>query len=259
MTDEEREGTITRDTPQTDTATAAGGPEPADELSPADRAADAFVALEGELQGVNGRVDRLSGIAEDVERIPLTAVPDGYPLSITTDQALRLTVRSSQLPADADDLDDAVYVEWPPSDEGPLARLMGLRDIAPDRFADLHGKRIPLRIEDGFLVPRLPPASPRGSPAGQYGILAGLVTNLGLLGAIAFGLASLTSLPVVLALALVNLVVLPLATYMDAWHLLTTTDWKGGPPFWATLAMLPGVNVLSSLVYLTRRRSVRPL
>jgi len=52
---------------------------------------------------------------------------------------------------------------------------------------------------------------------------------------------------------LVTLVVLPLFTYRDAWYLRTHSDWEGGPAFWATLAMIPGVNLLSTALYLLAR------
>ncbi len=53
---------------------------------------------------------------------------------------------------------------------------------------------------------------------------------------------------------LVSIVCLPIATYLDAWHLRTHTDWGQGPAFWAMLSMLPGVNILTLLAYLWSRR-----
>lgn len=229
-----------------------------DEETDVERAADSFLALESELQGLDGGPDGLSGYAADVERVPATEVPDGYPVTITTEEALRLRVRGDA-GAETATLEEAVYFEWPPSDDGPLSRLLALRGIDRDRFADLNGKRVPLAVEDGFLVPRVPPTAPRGSENGVYGILGGLAASLGLLGLVATGTVSLASLPVLTALTVVTFVVLPLSTYLDAWHLLSTTDWEGGPAFWTALSAIPGVNVLTSLWYLFQRRDADPL
>lgn len=280
MGDDEAERTISRESESDDRAagddeavteprsavedsTDADGTATADDRA-VDDAADSFVSLELELQELDGGPERLTGVAADVERIPAAAVPDGYPLAITTQDAVRVRVRTGAgalgLDDAVDDSREAIYLEWPPSEDGPLSRLLALRDVDPEQFADLHGERVPLAVEDGFLVPRLPPAGPRGSANGVYGILAGLVGNLGVLALPLLGLSGvLTSLPVLVFLVLVNLVVLPLATYLDAWHLLTTTDWDGGPPFWATLAIIPVANVVSSLTYLYSRRTATPL
>ena len=229
------------------------------EESSVDRAAASFLALEGELRDLHGDEGRLSALAEDVERIPASAVPADYSIEITTEEAIRLHVR----PRDVTDIDESlasVYLEWPPSDDGPLARLLSLRDIQPANFADLHGERIPLRVEAGHLVPRVPPGGNTGDPRGVYGVTAGVVANVAVLLLGILGLGSLlASGPVLLALAIVNLLVMPVATYLDARHLLTTTDWDQGPLFWAALAALPGVNVVSSLAYLSTRRGAESL
>lgn len=270
MTDDEAERTLASEDPVTDedrrVSTGAGA---ANTDSTVDRAAGSFVDLEQDLQGLTGRGGRLVGIAEDVERVPATSVPAGYPITITTEQALRLRVRSDEHGGSDDDADevgddiavpDSVYLEWPPGDGGPLARLLALRGIDPDRFADLHGERIPIAIENGYLVPRLPPSGPRGSPTGVYGILAGIATNVATLAIASAGVGLATaSLPMLVVLVVVPLVILSLSTYVDAWHLLSTTDWEGGPLFWATLALVPGINVVSSLAYLYARTTAEPL
>lgn len=259
MSEDEAERTIDADA-ETDRAHARSSTEPTgfDEVTDADRAADSFLSLESDFRGLRGGPDRLSGFAVDVSRVAAADVPDGYPVTITTDEALRLRVRGEEV-GGATGVGDAVYFEWPPSTDGPLSRLLALRDVDPERFAELNGTRVPLAIEDGFLVPRVPPAGRRGSPNGVYGIAGGLAATVGLLGLVATGVASLSSLPVLVALAVLTFVVLPLSTYLDAWHLLSTTDWEGGPPFWATLAALPGINVVSSLWYLSARRQAEPL
>jgi hypothetical protein len=240
---------------QDDTSQDASPPEE----SSVDRAAASFLALESELRDLDGDAGRLSALAEDVERIPASAVPADYPIAITTDEALRLHVRPSEV-TDVDESLASVYLEWPPSDDGPLARLLSLRDIRPANFADLHGERIPLRVEAGHLVPRVPPGGNTGDPRGVYGVVAGVATTVAVLLLGILGLGSLlASGPVLIALAILNFLVLPVATYLDARHLLTTTDWDQGPLFWAALAALPGVNVVSSLAYLYTRQAAEKL
>lgn len=231
-----------------------------DGRSSVDRAAESFVALEAELRGLLGGVDAQYGYAEDVERVPASAVPADYPVSIASETALRLRVLPDDAVTEGSGVEPWVYAAWPPDDDGPLARLMALRDVDPESFADLHGERIPLAVEDGFLVLRVPPAGRRGSPLGVYGVLFGLGVNLAALGLVAAGAGSLlASIPAVVVLVLANLVALPLGTYLDGWHLLGTTDWDHGPPFWAALALLPGINVLTTIAYLYTRQQAEPL
>jgi len=226
--------------------------ETTEEVGTADRveaAADSFLDLEADLDGVEG--DRVRGRAVDVERVPAGAVPTDYPVTITTEEALALTLECR------DGSEATVYFEFAdgtPDDR--LGRLLELHDVAPDRFADLYGESLLLSVEDGHHVPYVPPDGPRGSPLGVYGIGAGLGANLLVFLLALVGLGGVLSVPVVIAWLLLNVVGLPIATYLDARHLLTHTDWEQGPGFWAALAAIPGVNVVSSLAYWrTRRRS----
>ncbi len=227
--------------------------------STVDRAAESFLALEASIGDHRGEAGRLVGLAEDVERISAADIPAGYPRTITTDEAIRLRVGPELAGENDTDGETAgsVYVEWPPSDGGELARLLALRGIDAADFGDLHGERVPLAVEDGFLVLRLPPGGNRGDSRGVYGILTGLAVNVFAITFTVVGAgAVLGAVPILLGLAVLNFVILPIATYLDARHLLTTTDWRQGPLFWATLAAIPLVNVLSSVAYLgTRRRA----
>ena len=78
--------------------------------------------------------------------------------------------------------------------------------------------------------------------------------TLGLVALAAAGLVPIPSALLALA-ALVNFVLLPYATYRDASYLRGHSDWEQGPPFWATLSMVPGLNVLVSALYLRSRRN----
>jgi hypothetical protein len=214
-----------------------------------DRAAESFLDLEAD--AVPAPADRVWGRAVDVAVVPVAEVPEGYPVDIATAEALALSldVRGERVQTyfafDEDLTDDR------------LGRLLALKDISPDRFADLHGESVCLSVEDGHYVPVVPDEPPRGSAVGGYGIPAILSASLiGLWLAAAGGGALVVGFGV--ALWLLTLVVLPVATYFDAWHLRTRTDWDGGPLFWATLALVPGVNLLASAVYLLgRRRATR--
>lgn len=243
------------DDPQVDAAGAA-----TTSASAVDRAADSFLAIEADLRGVRGDPGRRYGLATDVERVRASVVPEDYPVRITSDEALRLRVVPVDVQVTGAETAASLFFAWPPADDGDLARLLALRGIDLDEFADLHGERVPLVVEDGYLVPRLPPGGPRGDPRGVYGIVSGLVVNLCALALAGIGAGALLATPTALgALAAVNVLALPVATYLDARSLLTTTDWAQGPLFWTALAALPVVNVVSSLAYLYTRKNATPV
>lgn len=226
---------------------------------------ESFLHLEGELAtGVEGRV---RGRAVDARRVPRAEVPDGYPLDLGTTEVLALDLDLGLEPgagatgAAGDPDTVTVYFEWEDgATDDRLARLLALHGVDPGRFGDLYGRSVLVRAVDGHFVPVVPTESPRGDRRGVYGILAGLGVNL--LGALllAVGLGGLlASVPAVAAWLALNVVGLPVTTYLDAWHLRTHTDWEQGPSFWAVLGALPGVNVVSSLVYLRTRREAEPV
>jgi len=226
----------------------------ADEHRATERAAESFLDLEAELSD-GAPVEGTWGRAVDVEVVSGETVPDDYPVEIATGEALslRLAVGGGR--------EVAAYFEWDDGTPGEgLERLLALHDVPADRFAELHGKSILLRAEAGHHVPYLPEEAPRGSPNGVYGVAAGLGGNLLTVLLLLVGLGgALSSAPVVLAWLALNLIGLPAATYLDAWDLRTSTDWEGGPLFWAFLAMIPGVNIASTLAYLYARRSANPV
>lgn len=220
-----------------------------------DAAATSFVELEEELGHLSEGI-RTRGQAIDVERIPLDDVPDEYPADIDTEDALALVLEL----VDADGQTVTVYFEWPErGTDDRLAKLLELRDVPIDRFADLHGETVLLTVEDGHYAPVLPKEAPRGSEHGVYGVYAGLGVNLLVAAAAILGLGNIVASGGFVFLWLVlNLVVLPIGTYLDAWDLRTTTDWAGGPLFWGTLAAVPGLNVLVAAGYLIQRGSAQP-
>lgn len=246
MADDSREGerTIT-------TTESAADPE---------TAADSFVELEGQLEpDADPPARRTTGLVVDAETATAERVPAAYPLDVTTDEVLALTL----------DLDDrretTAYLEWPDGGtvdpDSRLGRLLAATGVAPDAFADLYGRELLLeRVGEHYAV-YVPPERPKGSGDWSLGVAAGLtfnVTVLGLAALAAAGVPLALPSPLVAALFLVvTLVALPWATYRDATYLRSHSDWEQGPRFWAALSMVPGLNVAVSALYLRSRRRAR--
>ncbi len=220
-----------------------------------DPGVESFLDLEAEAHDPQ-RTGENRGRAVDVERVSADAVPDDYPVEITTAEALAITLEFENRVAR-----EEVYFEWAAGAPGErLERLLALHGLSAERFGDLYGKSIPVRREAGHPVAVVPDEPPRGSPLGIYGIAGVLGLDLLSLLLILVGLGgALSSVPLVLGLLALNVAGLPAATYLDGWHLRTHTDWDHAPSFWALLAAMPGVNVVSSLAYLYTRREAEPL
>ena len=221
-----------------------------------DHAAQSFVEVEQEMKGLAEGM-RGRGEAIGVERVPTSEIPDDYPAEIDTEEALALQLSM----VDAVNKTVVVYFEWPDQGTDPrLARLLSLRDIPMDRFADIHGETVLLTIEDGYYVPVLPDEEPRGDSRGFYGIIAGLVPSLLIALAGIFGLGSFVfNAPFFLLWLVSTLLILPASVYLDAWNLRTTTDWDGGPLFWAFFSMIPALNVMAVPAYLIIRENAEPI
>ena len=211
--------------------------------------ATSFLEIESQhLPRVDG--ESVRGRAVEVDRIPASAVPDEYPVTITTDEALALRI---EIEASTDHETVCYFAYDQQQTTGRLSRLLALHDIPPHRFGDLYGCSLHLVAEDGYYVPYLPTASPRGSPHAVYGLAGGLVFNfVSVLSLFVMGGTALSPLLVLLWIA-VNFVGVPLSTYLDSWYLYTHSDWDGGPLFWTFLALWPGLNVLTTILYLRAR------
>lgn len=257
MTDSEREAETTRNR-------AADVGRADDAAASPEEAVDGFLDLEAELAAPDGATDlrtdgRPSGRVVGAETIPSDAVPDAYPIAIPTETALELRVvlRNGDR--------TTVYLDWP-GDAGldpasRLGRLLAALDVSADAFADLYGETLMLEREGRHYTVLVPPEPPRGSGYWELGVAGGLAFNLAVLGLLGLGAAGL---PVggllgalVLPFAVVNLLVLPWATYRDATYLRTHSDWSQGPPFWGALSLLPVVNVGVSALYLWSRSRAR--
>lgn len=218
---------------------------------PEDRAAERFLELEAELAASSDATlpeeTVRSGYLADAALVPASEVPDGYPVAVGTGQALALTV----------ELDGGrtvpTYLDWPeggePNEESTLGRLLAGLDVAPEQLAELYGRRVLVEVVDGHYTLYLPERPPEGTGRDVFGVIAGAVASIATL----VGFALSPSGLLLLAFLLVTFVALPLFTYRDGWYLRTHSDWEGGPLFWATLAMIPGVNLLSTAVYLLAR------
>jgi len=251
--DADSDARATGDVSDTDTSSTDTGQSPVGGRQ-VDQAAESFLDVEAEMGG-DGPAGMTWGRAIDVERVSAGQVPDDYPVDITTAEALSLRLALD------DTHNTTVYFEYDDGDpDDRLGRLLAVHGISPSQFADLHGRALLLRTEDGYHVPYVPEESPRGSERGVYGIGAGLGLNLLGILLLLVGLGgTVASVPFVIAWLAVTFVGLPAATYLDAWHLRTHTDWEQGPSFWALLAMVPGLNVVSSLAYLRSRRNATPI
>ncbi len=255
----EDEQEVTRESEASETDALDGTDESghvSDDAHDVDAAADSFLAVEQELDTMAEGM-QVRGQAIDVERIPAHEVPDGFPYDIEPDEALALTLEIDQ----TDGKTVTTYFGWP-GDGGDerLGKLLQLRDVPIDRFADLHGDNILLEVENGHFVPVLPQEEPRGDDRAYYGVVAGFAFLLFPLITWMFGVTGMIGSSLFFFLfVLVHLVVLPVSTYLDAWDLRTRTNWNGGPLFWAFFAMIPGLNVMTVAAYLILRQNAEPI
>jgi len=224
-----------------------------------DRTAERFLDLEADLGDGSGAVDAETGIVVGVERVDAGAVPETYPIEGDPEQALALSV-------DVGGTEVPTYVAWPGGEaevaewrrkdgDGRLGRLLSAAGVG---LGDLYGRRVPLERVDGQLRVAVPPETPRSSGDWGVGVVAGQALNAVVLGLVALGTATGGVSPLLLgAVVLLSLVGLPYVTWKDAWYLRTHSDAREGPPFWAALAAVPGVNLLAAVEYLRRRRAAQ--
>lgn len=220
--------------------------------------AASFVSLEEELRTDPDRAPIRTptyGRIADARKIDRVAVPDDYPRSIRSERALAIDLVAT----DDGGRTVTAFFEWPPDGSGRLGRLLSAAGVGYDRFADLNGTAVLVGEEDGHYVPLLPEDAPGGSARGYLGLLAAQGVNVLLLGSILLGISTLGAGAAVSLLAILNLIVIPLATYLDARHLLTETSWDQGPAFWAFTSAIPFLNVFVSALYLRTRQRAKPL
>lgn len=218
-------------------------------------AAERFLALESELsEHTSAAIPEgtvRSGTLVDAGLVPAGEVPESYPVEVGGDRALALTVELDV------DRTVPVYLDWPadgePDTDTALGRLLVALEVPPERLARLYGHEVLVEAVDGRYRLYVPETSPRGSGRDRYGVVASALAAAGSLAGWALAGGSL----LLVVFLLVSTVLLPLFTYRDGWYLRTHSDWDGGPVYWATLAVFPGVNLLSTLLYLRSRREAR--
>lgn len=244
-TDERAETGGTSQTSETGDAIGEPDDAPADQRRTPDDAAETFLELDADLD-VAPEPDHTAGprrgLVVDAARVDADAVPSGYPLSATTDRAVELTV-------DFGDGTTTVYLAWP-DDADSETSLTRLLDAMGVELADLYGEEVLVERVDGHDALVTPDERPRGSDR-RAGVLGGLAVVAGFVALLAATTGSVGAAGLVWAL--VTFVWLPYATYSDAWYARTHSDWDGGPAFWATLAMLPFLNLATGAAYLWRR------
>lgn len=244
------------DEPISEDTAAAGGGAISEESEELDAAADSFLEVEQEIDTMAEGM-QLRGQAIDVAQIPAHEVPDGFPYKIGTSDALALTLEIDQTEGKT----VTTYFEWPgQGGDERLAKLMELHGVPMDRFAELHGEDLLLAVRDGHFVPVLPRDGVRGDDRAYFGVVGGFAFLLFPLVAWMFGVTGMIGSSLFFFLfILVHLVVLPVSIYLDAWDLRTTTNWTGGPLFWAFFAMIPGLNVMIVAAYLILRGNAEPI
>jgi hypothetical protein len=228
----------------------------ADRTAEADHTADTFLELEGELDPeTDSAAGPSTGLVVDATTVPRDRVPDDYPLAPGAGEALALML------AVDDGRETTAYLAWPADGtvdpDAELGRLLAAAGVEPDEFADLYGTRLLLERNGPHDMVYVPSGRVRGTGDWSLGVAAGLALNLAFFGLAALGAAggSLGGLlgPLTLLFVVVNLAGIPYATYRDATYLRSHSDWEQGPPFWAALSMLPGLNVVASALYLRSR------
>lgn len=197
---------------------------------------------------------RLRGDVVGVERVPASAVPEGFPVAIWTDEALAL-----HLEFDRHDGRASTYFSLPETDpDDRLVNLLAAHGL--DEPEELDGRSLLLDVQDGHIVPVSLTEGRRGDERAFYGVLAGLAPSITIALFSFFGLGGIVFSPVYVGLYLVcTFLVLPVSIYLDAWHLRTTTDWEGRPLRWALLAIVPPLYVVVTPYYLISRENARPL
>lgn len=238
-------------TASTERTDPAGGTASAPTTSSLESASEGFIAVEERLRPLSGPWH-----AVDVEVVPTDRVPEDYPRSYDTPEVLVLDLEA---PEGGERV--TVYLPYPVDDtitpESDLGRLLDRVDVPPDRFADLLGERIPVTREDDHLVVDLDVRTALGSPLAIYGVVGTYAVLLAAVALVLVGAGSLLASPAAVVVLLVaSSVVLPVATYLDGLYLRTTGDWHHAPEFWALLVLVPGINLVTTAIYLLTRRGV---
>jgi hypothetical protein len=231
-----------------------------------------FLELEAEPSSGTKRTETYEqGNIAGVAKIPAADVPDGYPVSIGTQQALRLDVETPEGET------VATYIEWPDGDEDSEAqrasnasgeqgdprasdhveRLLDALGRSHDEFANVYGDRVALDAVDGWhgidpdrtaTLQRTNRTSSDDAPTLTRKLLAAAVG----VGAVGYVLSnSLSNLAALLVLA--SWVAIAALLYTDGKRVTESTDWSPSYARWAAAALVPILNVSVGTAYLIER------
>lgn len=216
-----------------------------------------FVELEEELTGsetgASGTYDR--GHVADAATLPAANVPEAYPVTIETEQALRLDV-------DAGGETVPVYLEWPGEGEQSdhVGRLLDALGREPDEFANIYGDEVALTEQDGWHGIDVEGTAAVGGVAtttgdadlrrGRQLLLGGVAASV--LGAATAGLGgALGSFGTVLQV--VAMVGLPVAIYRDVERLEERVGRDRADGLWVLGAFVPVANAVVGSLYVVDR------
>ncbi len=201
------------------------------------------------------------GTIAGATKIPVTDVPDDYPVPIDSERALRIDVETEGGVVET-------YLEWDVdgTGQGHVEQLLDVLDRDPGEFADVFGDRVALDYRDGYHG-----IDPEGterlqSRSGSGGSLdLDLPVDLPYSGAVVAVLLAATAVTdqlfvlggssTTVALSGLLLVALPLAVAYDCRRTRERTEWDPLTLAWAVGAFVPFFNVPITTAYLLRRRA----
>lgn len=218
-------------------------------------AVEEFLELEAELSSGTKRAETYEqGNVAGVAKIPAAEVPDGYPVSIETREALHLDVETPSGET------VATYLEWPAEDEESdhVDRLLDALGRSRDEFANVYGDRVALDSVDGWhgidpertaALRRANRPSADDAPDLTRNLLAGAVAA----GGIGFALVDTLLGNVGAFFVFLSWAAIPAAIYFDADRIETATGWSPNTTRWFAGGLVPVFNVPVGIAYLVDR------
>lgn len=238
-----------------------------------DQTVTEFLELEEELSaGTRTTQTYEEGNIARANKIPTGDVPEGYPIPIETEQALRLdiTVNGNE--------EVVTFLEWPGAGEQSdhVEQLLGALGHEMSEFADIYGDRVALDSKDGWhgIDAERTTALRKEEQANAFGGAQkpgttdttnsdeSLDTTRNLLvGAVALGAAgaagvSLTNSVISTYGALATLfawIAIPAGIYLDASRVKSVRSWSPKTAGWVAGGLVPMFNVSFGVAYLLNR------
>lgn len=216
---------------------------------PFDRRAEQFLELEEALNTIEGSENdplegHTTGVVISAERVPVSSVPNSYPITTTGDEALALDIQVDT------NRETTIFTDWPETitAKTPLVRLLSSLDLSVASFGDLYGEEVPLERVDHHYVLQIFQESADYPSWWVYGVLAGLISWIGI-----------WLLPQNLdigGLIIVTWVLLPIFTYFDIKYVSANGEWNPHQLLWPILMCIWILNIPVGLLYLYKRQRV---